>query len=203
MKEACLWGVGCGFGRTNSEVAERKRGGGRPRQETSPEHSFLMREHAVSTRRVPVGRKVVADWMLTARNLLGANPLLGNGWFILLILFAWAGFVFYSNLGTVLIGDEALYAAIAQRVVRTKEWLPLIYQGQPYFNKPPLHFWVMALSLRLWGPGEFAIRFPSATFGIGMTVLTLLLRQGLVPSSARGDRGPHHDHHPVHGLARP
>ncbi len=110
--------------------------------------------------------------MLKARNLLGANPLLGNGWFVLLILFAWAGFVFYSNLGTVLIGDEALYAAITQRVVRTKEWLPLICQGQPYFNKPPLHFWVMALSLRLWGPGEFAIRFPSATFGVGMTVLT-------------------------------
>ncbi|HXZ44968.1 MAG TPA: glycosyltransferase family 39 protein [archaeon] len=119
-----------------------------------------------------MGRNVTADWMLKARNLLRAYRLLGNGWFVLLILFAWTGFVFYSNLGAVLIGDEALYAAIAQRIVRTKEWLPLIYQGHPYFNKPPLHFWVMALSLRLWGPGEFAIRFPTATFGIGMTVLT-------------------------------
>jgi len=92
-------------------------------------------------------------------------------WLVLTLLLFWGVFVFYSHLGIPLRGDEGMYAAIARRMVRTGDWLQLVYEGRPYVNKPPLHFWLMALSLVLWGPSEFAIRFPSATFGIGMVFL--------------------------------
>ncbi|MDE2179311.1 MAG: glycosyltransferase family 39 protein [candidate division NC10 bacterium] len=92
-------------------------------------------------------------------------------WLVLTFLFIWGLFVYYSHLGIPLRGDEGMYAAIARRMVRTGDWLQLVYEGRPYVNKPPLHFWLMALSLVLWGPTEFAIRFSSATFGIGMVFL--------------------------------
>jgi 4-amino-4-deoxy-L-arabinose transferase-like glycosyltransferase len=97
--------------------------------------------------------------------------LLEKEWLILSILLIWGLFVYYSHLGIPLRGDEGMYAAIARRMVRTGDWLHLVYEGRPYMNKPPLHFWLMALSLVLWGPSEFAVRFPSATFGIGMVCL--------------------------------
>lgn len=101
----------------------------------------------------------------------GAWRLLEKEWLVLTLLAIWGLFVYYSHLGIPLRGDEGMYAAIARRMVRTGDWLQLIYEGRPYINKPPLHFWLMALSLGLWGPSEFAIRFPSATFGIGMVFL--------------------------------
>ena len=99
------------------------------------------------------------------------SRLLEKEWFVLSMLLTWTLFVYYSHLGIPLRGDEGMYAAIARRMVRTGEWLQLVYEGRPYVNKPPLHFWLMALSLTSWGPSEFAIRFPSATFGIGMVCL--------------------------------
>ncbi len=118
-----------------------------------------------------VGRKIVAPWVLKARGLFLRYRLLEKDRVALLLLLTWGAFVYYSNLDTALRVDEGLYAAIARRIVRSNEWLPLVYQGKLYLNKPPLDFWQMALSLRLWGPGEFAVRLPSATFGIGITVL--------------------------------
>jgi 4-amino-4-deoxy-L-arabinose transferase-like glycosyltransferase len=90
------------------------------------------------------------------------------------LLGLWCLFVFFVHLDIVLRSDEGLYAAIARRIVERGEWFPLVYQGQPYVNKPPLYFWLMALSMHVWGPTEFAARFPSATFG----VLTVALVYG-------------------------
>lgn len=91
---------------------------------------------------------------------------LDREWVSLSLLGLWCLFVFFFNLDIVLRSDEGLYAAIARRIVERNEWFPLEYQGQPYVNKPPLYFWLMALSMHAWGPTEFAVRFPSATFGL-------------------------------------
>jgi 4-amino-4-deoxy-L-arabinose transferase-like glycosyltransferase len=31
----------------------------------------------------------------------------------------------------------------------------------PYLGKPPLHFWMIAASVNIFGENEFAVRFPS------------------------------------------
>jgi 4-amino-4-deoxy-L-arabinose transferase-like glycosyltransferase len=113
-----------------------------------------------------VRHEVAAPSSVKAQSARRPWDLLEKERVVVTLLLIWGLFVFYSSLGTALRGDEALYAAIARRIVRTGEWLPLEYQGQPYLNKPPLHFWLIALSLSVWGPTEFAVRFPSATFGI-------------------------------------
>jgi len=42
-------------------------------------------------------------------------------------------------------GDAAMYGAIARTITRTGEWVHLTFNGVPYSNKPPLHFWLNAL----------------------------------------------------------
>lgn len=49
-----------------------------------------------------------------------------------------------------------------------KEWA----SNHIWLSKPPLPLWMMALSLKLWGLTEWAIRFPSILFSLGSVWLT-------------------------------
>ena len=61
--------------------------------------------------------------------------------------------------------SEARYATVAQRMVMSGQWLvPEINRGEgfePFWGKPPLHFWLTAASLKLFGFSEGAARLPS------------------------------------------
>ena len=52
--------------------------------------------------------------------------------------------------------------------------LTLHYGGRPWFEKPPFAFWLMAVSSSVFGLTEFALRLPSALFGIAAIVLQYL-----------------------------
>lgn len=57
---------------------------------------------------------------------------------------------------------EARYAAIAQLMVKTNDWItPWYTPDQPFWGKPPLAFWTEALGLKWLGSSEFAVRFSS------------------------------------------
>jgi 4-amino-4-deoxy-L-arabinose transferase-like glycosyltransferase len=57
--------------------------------------------------------------------------------------------------------DEGTYAAISRTMVRTGDYLVPTVNGIPWFEKPPLLFWTMALSIRAFGPHAFSVRVPS------------------------------------------
>ncbi|SHH84696.1 ArnT family glycosyltransferase [Pollutimonas bauzanensis] len=64
--------------------------------------------------------------------------------------------------------SEPRYAEIARLMAQTGDWItPWFEPGVPFWGKPPLSFWVQALSFRLLGVNEFAARLPSwlATMG--------------------------------------
>lgn len=71
--------------------------------------------------------------------------------------------------------DEALYAQVAREMVEEGNWLELSWSHQPYFKKPPLLFWTIALSYQVFDVSEWATRVPSVLFGIGSTLLVSLL----------------------------
>ena len=48
--------------------------------------------------------------------------------------------------------------------------------GVPYFEKPPLLYWVNAASLRVFGETPWAARFPTRLAGLGTLLLVLLGR---------------------------
>ena len=56
---------------------------------------------------------------------------------------------------------EARYAEIARIMQETGNWItPQIDYGVPFWAKPPLSTWLSALSMRVFGVNEFAVRFP-------------------------------------------
>jgi 4-amino-4-deoxy-L-arabinose transferase-like glycosyltransferase len=69
--------------------------------------------------------------------------------------------------------DEAIYGVIARNLL-SHPGLTLHYAGQPWFEKPPVLFWLMAASSSFFGMTEFALRLPSAFFGISAVALQYL-----------------------------
>lgn len=57
---------------------------------------------------------------------------------------------------------EARYAEVARIMMETGDWItPYFDYNIPFWGKPPLSFWLQALSFKLFGVNEFAPRFPS------------------------------------------
>lgn len=58
--------------------------------------------------------------------------------------------------------SEPRYAEIARLMAESGDWItPWFAPGVPFWGKPPLSFWAQALSFRVLGINEFAVRFPS------------------------------------------
>lgn len=68
--------------------------------------------------------------------------------------------------------DEGLHASIAQEMVERGDWVTPSLRGKPFLDKPILYFWAEALSLRLFGMREAAVRLPGLMFGLLGAVTT-------------------------------
>src|SRR5579875_1420501 len=88
-----------------------------------------------------------------------------------LALFGWAALgPDYYNF------DEGVYAEVAREIARTGQLLTPRCNGVPYFEKPPLVYWLSALSYRLFGTATWAGRLPIVLFGaIGVMALYWLI----------------------------
>ena len=69
--------------------------------------------------------------------------------------------------------DEAIYGVMTREFL-AHPGLTLRYGDRLWFEKPPLAFWLMAASSSVFGLTEFALRLPSAVFGIAAVVLQYL-----------------------------
>jgi 4-amino-4-deoxy-L-arabinose transferase-like glycosyltransferase len=79
--------------------------------------------------------------------------------------------------------DEPRYAQIAREMVNGGDWILMHFNGGVYGDKPPLFFWLIALSSYLWqGFTSFSVRFPSALFGTLTVLLTFFLGERLYSS---------------------
>jgi 4-amino-4-deoxy-L-arabinose transferase-like glycosyltransferase len=67
--------------------------------------------------------------------------------------------------------DEGFYASVAWEMRQSGDWRTPTFLGEPWFEKPPLLYWLMVGSMRVFGENEFALRLPSAL----MYALTILL----------------------------
>jgi len=61
--------------------------------------------------------------------------------------------------------DESMYADIVLSAARDHNWWPLIFHDQPFWDKPPLIFWLQGLTFKLMGANEFSLRVWSALAG--------------------------------------
>ncbi|SFV58399.1 4-amino-4-deoxy-L-arabinose transferase and related glycosyltransferases of PMT family [hydrothermal vent metagenome] len=71
---------------------------------------------------------------------------------------------FYYNLGSVALFnlDEGAFGEATREMVDSGNYLTTYLNGALRFDKPILIYWLQALSLHIFGLGEFALRLPSA-----------------------------------------
>ncbi|MBI5774885.1 MAG: glycosyltransferase family 39 protein [Verrucomicrobia bacterium] len=85
------------------------------------------------------------------------------------LLFGLAAFTFFFLLGGRGLNepDEGRYAEIAREMVGTGDWLVPHIWHVPHLDKPPMTYWLVALSLKTFGVHEWAVRLPLALAGFG------------------------------------
>ena len=84
----------------------------------------------------------------------------------------WALLLFMPFLGAVHLfdWDEINFAESAREMMITKEYFRVQINFLPFWEKPPLFFWLQTLSYYLFGVNEFAARFPNAVAGVFVLV---------------------------------
>jgi 4-amino-4-deoxy-L-arabinose transferase len=81
------------------------------------------------------------------------------------------GFLFQGSRG-VFETTEGRYSSIASEMIRLEDWIvPHLDEETPHFTKPPLTYWLLAVSIEFLGRSELAVRIPGAI----AFVLTVLL----------------------------
>jgi 4-amino-4-deoxy-L-arabinose transferase-like glycosyltransferase len=94
-----------------------------------------------------------------------------EGWDALLIalLGAW---MLFGHLGCALLEpDEARYAEIPRLMLQSGDWVTPRLQGKPYNDKPPLVYWLIAVSYATFGTSIESARLVPTFFG-WLTLLT-------------------------------
>ncbi|MDP4964998.1 MAG: glycosyltransferase family 39 protein, partial [Salibacteraceae bacterium] len=96
-----------------------------------------------------------------------------------LILLVYSALLFVPFLGAVHLfdWDEINFAESAREMLLTGNWFQVQINFEPFWEKPPLFFWMQVLSMKAFGINEFAARFPNAICGI--VTLQVLFSIGL------------------------
>ena len=103
------------------------------------------------------------------------NKRQSNLYLILIIL---SGVIFFIPfLGRVHLfdWDEINFAESAREMIVTGNYHRVQINFQPFWEKPPLFFWLQVASMKLFGINEFAARFPNAICGIVSLVTFFLI----------------------------
>jgi 4-amino-4-deoxy-L-arabinose transferase-like glycosyltransferase len=99
---------------------------------------------------------------------------------VLILLGLWI-IIFVTAISTPPLLDDAdaTHAQAAQAMLSTGDWVTLHVDGIRYLEKPPLPYWITAVSLRLFAPhvspsspaAAFAVHFPLALTILGLALL--------------------------------
>ncbi|MDN5204946.1 glycosyltransferase family 39 protein [Fulvivirgaceae bacterium BMA10] len=89
---------------------------------------------------------------------------------LLLVVYFWG-----LGLNDIWNPNEAFYADATREMFERNNFLEFFYNAEHRFNKPPMTYWVIALSASVFGLNEFAIRFPIAMMAVLTIWLTYLI----------------------------
>jgi 4-amino-4-deoxy-L-arabinose transferase-like glycosyltransferase len=100
---------------------------------------------------------------------------------LFVILIALAGLLHVATIGS---GDlysqtEGQYAGAAREMVETHHWLLPTNNGAPRLQKPPLLYWLIVISFKLFGVNAAAARLPVALAVVASAALIFLIGEKL------------------------
>ncbi len=98
-------------------------------------------------------------------------------WVLLFLM----GLTFFSLLGSRALNepDEGRYAEVAREMIDTGNWLVPHLWYLPHLDKPPMTYWLVAVSMKLFGQNEWAVRLPLALAGVSGVWATYLLGRAI------------------------
>ncbi len=68
--------------------------------------------------------------------------------------------------------DEGRYAEVPREMIASGDWVTPRLDGVPYFEKPPLVYWIVAACEKALGPSEWSVRLAPALFALGGILAT-------------------------------
>lgn len=113
--------------------------------------------------------------------------LLKNYWPIIVLTIFFSFIIFYRfDWLTLANWDEAWYGSIARGISETGNFMKMDWRGKTYYHHPPLGFILMAISIKIFGTTEFAVRFVSAFLGLCSIIILYLIGKKLFKSNLVG-----------------
>jgi 4-amino-4-deoxy-L-arabinose transferase-like glycosyltransferase len=84
------------------------------------------------------------------------------------LLLCLTAFTFFILLGNRALNepDEGRYSEIAREMIETGDWVVPHLWYLPHLDKPPMTYWLVAVSMKLFGQNEWAARVPLALAGL-------------------------------------
>ena len=111
---------------------------------------------------------VPSRWLLAAVFILAAARFSWN------ISESGMGARVLDPVGQVVAQDEVVYSHTALRMAATGEWLTPKFMERNALYKPPLAYWLMAASVRVFGVSAWSLRLPSLLAAAGLTLLIMV-----------------------------
>ncbi len=102
-------------------------------------------------------------------------------------LLALSAAAFFIGLGEAPIERAEIYFLDAARaMVERSDWLVPYYRGEPFYDKPPLTYWLLAFSFKFFGPSLFAGRLVAGLLALGTLAATCLVTRRLIAPDSDG-----------------
>jgi 4-amino-4-deoxy-L-arabinose transferase-like glycosyltransferase len=81
--------------------------------------------------------------------------------------------IYVGSAGRPALLDDAdgCHALAAREILQRQDWTVLHINGIRWLEKPPLHYWLVALSYLVLGESAFATRLPIALAMVGLVLL--------------------------------
>ena len=109
------------------------------------------------------------------------------------LFLAVAAFYLYGLGAAPLVGpDEPRYAQVAREMLARHDFVTPTLGGLPWFEKPPLLYWMMMASYRVFGVSEFSARLGPAICGLLTALFVYWIAAGIrdpTPASPDGQPG--------------
>jgi 4-amino-4-deoxy-L-arabinose transferase-like glycosyltransferase len=112
-----------------------------------------------------------------------------RGW--LLLFLSIAAFYFWGLGSLPLVGpDEPRYAEVAREMLARQDLITPTLGGLPWFEKPPLLYWLMVAGYRVLGVNEYAARLGPAICGLLTAAFVYWIGKTIEMAGLRSDSGP-------------
>lgn len=86
---------------------------------------------------------------------------------IFLMIFVSLVYLFNFHVNDIWTPNESFYAEAVREMFEGNNFLDIFYNYEPRYNKPPLTYWLIAISSTIFGLTEFGIRLPIVLLALG------------------------------------